>query len=73
MYHMVLLKKSKNGYFMCSKYESKPIIRNSPHVFIFANFEPDVKELSLDRWNVVKLNNEIEETPVLDLDIYLDI
>lgn len=44
------IEKIKNGYFMCSKYESKPIIRNCPHIFIFANFMPDTSKLSRDRW-----------------------
>ena len=49
------IEKIKNGYYMCSKYESKPIIRNPPHVIIFANFEPDKSQLSLDRWKIKKL------------------
>lgn len=49
------IEKIKNGCFMCSKYESKPIIRNSPHVIIFANFEPNYDALSADRWVVKKL------------------
>lgn len=49
------IEKIKNGYYMCSKYESKPIIRNCPHIIIFANFEPDLTKLSKDRWNVVNI------------------
>lgn len=49
------IEKIKNGYYMCSKYESKPIIRNPPHFIIFANFEPDKKALSLDRWIIKRL------------------
>lgn len=49
------IEKIKNGYYMCSKYESKPIIRNCPHVIIFANFKPEVNKLSLDRWKIVNL------------------
>lgn len=49
------LEKIKNGYFMCSKYESKPIVRACPHVFVFANFPPDLSALSRDRWKVVKI------------------
>lgn len=49
------LEKIKNGFFMCSKYESKPIIRNPPHVICFANFPPKRNELSEDRWNVVEI------------------
>lgn len=49
------IEKIKNGYYMCAKYESKPIIRNPPHIFIFANFKPDVDKLSADRWNINKI------------------
>lgn len=49
------MEKVKNGCYMCSKYESKPIIRNSPHIICFANFEPSKEMLSLDRWKIVKL------------------
>lgn len=50
------MEKIKNGFYMCSKYESKPIIRNCPHIICFANFEPDYDKLSHDRWHVVNLN-----------------
>lgn len=43
----------KNGFFLCAKYESKPIIRNPPHILVFANFLPDTSKLSSDRWNIV--------------------
>lgn len=51
------IEKIKNGFYMCSKYESKPIIRACPHVIIFANFEPDRSKLSKDRWNIKRINN----------------
>lgn len=56
------IEKIKNGFYMCAKYESKPILRKTPHVFIFANFKPDRSKLSEDRWvirNVDKENYEI--------------
>lgn len=40
----------KDGLYFCSKYESNMIVRNSPHVVVFANFPPDESKLSLDRW-----------------------
>ena len=49
------IEKIKNGYYMCSKYESKPIIRNPPHIIIMANFEPDYEALSKDRWIVIAI------------------
>lgn len=52
------IEKIKNGYYMCAKYESRPVIRNSPHLIVFANFEPDLDKLSLDRWHVKELSIE---------------
>lgn len=49
------LEKIKDGLFMCAKYESKPIIRNSPHIFVFANFPPDKERVSQDRWRIVEI------------------
>lgn len=49
------IEKIKNGFYMCAKYESKPIIRNSPHILIFANFLPQIDKLSLDRWKIYEI------------------
>lgn len=46
----------KNGIFFCNKYESGQCIFESPHIYIFANFEPETTKLSLDRWNIRKIN-----------------
>lgn len=40
----------KNGIFNSPKYESRSVIMNSPHVYIFANWLPEVENLSKDRW-----------------------
>ena len=45
----------KNGIFCSSKYESKMVAINPPHIFCFANFEPDLSIVSEDRWNVIEL------------------
>lgn len=49
------MEKIKNGFYMSGKYESKPVIRNPPHIICFANFEPDTSKLSADRWVIKKL------------------
>lgn len=49
------IEKVKNGLYMCGKYESKPIVRNCPHVIVFANFYPDKSKLSLDRWQIFNI------------------
>lgn len=45
----------KNGIMFKAKYNSQMVTFPVPHVFVFANFEPDLSKLSADRWNVVRL------------------
>lgn len=40
----------KNGLVTALKYKGGTSIFNNPHVFVFANFEPDHTKLSKDRW-----------------------
>jgi hypothetical protein len=40
----------KNGMFFNTHYEAKMVCYDSPHVVVFANFEPDLSKLSRDRW-----------------------
>lgn len=52
------LEKIKNGFFMSGKYEGGIVVRNSPHVIVFANFPPDKSKLSEDRWHIVNLGTD---------------
>lgn len=45
----------KNGLFFCPKYESKQVIMNSPHIFVFANFPPETSTMSKDRWVICRI------------------
>ena len=49
----------KNGCFFSSKYESDMVIGNAPHLFIFANFKPDIEKMSMDRWRIRCLGEEM--------------
>lgn len=42
----------KNGQFYSTKYESKNVKFNTPHVVVFSNFRPDTNMLSSDRWDI---------------------
>ncbi len=46
----------KDGLVVTGKYEGGQKIFDSPHVIIFANFEPCYESLSKDRWKVIKLS-----------------
>lgn len=47
----------KNGIFYNTKYESKQVKFNPPHVLIFANFMPDIPALSKDRWDILDISH----------------
>ena len=42
----------KDGVISSQKYHGKTLFFNSPHVVIFANYFPDVSQISLDRWKI---------------------
>lgn len=50
------LEELKDGIFFSGKYESGMVIMDSPHVIVFANWEPKREALSADRWNVVDIS-----------------
>lgn len=41
-------------------YKNGSKIFNPPHIFVFANYPPDDKKLSQDRWNIICLDKVIE-------------
>lgn len=45
----------KNGHLFSGKYESVAKRFNPPHVIVFANWLPEFKSMSLDRWIVYKI------------------
>ena len=50
-----VIERVKNGMIMSTKYEVETTIIDSPTVICFANFEPELKRLSLDRWVVYEI------------------
>jgi len=45
----------KNGRVVSTKYESKSVCFEVPHVIIFANFEPDRTKWSDDRYDIIRV------------------
>jgi Putative viral replication protein len=54
----------KNGCFASSKYESGMVIMNCPHVICFANSEPFLEAVSLDRWVITEIKPERPPGPL---------
>ena len=55
-YHII--EAFKNGRMFSSKYQSSLRVFEPAKVVCFANFEPDWKKLSLDRWCCLDMNDE---------------
>lgn len=47
----------KNGILFSAKYESGVLLMDSPMIFCFSNFEPDTSKMSMDRWNIIKIES----------------
>lgn len=50
----------KNGHIFNGKFTTGVAYMNPPHVVCFANFEPDFKKLSLDRWAVCRITSDLQ-------------
>lgn len=53
----------KNGIFFSGKYESCSVVYNTPHIFCFANFPPNLDSLSMDRWDITNIEDTIADSP----------
>nr|WAE42990.1 MAG: replication associated protein [Cressdnaviricota sp.] len=40
----------KNGFWSSPKYEGKKVIVNHPHIFVFANWLPEITAMTADKW-----------------------
>lgn len=51
------LENVKDMYFYSGKYEGGVVCGNCPHLYIFANFEPEREKMSEDRWRVHEIKH----------------
>lgn len=51
-FHYSLLEQLKNGFIQSGKYEGGRVIFPIPHVFVFANEQPDYGKWSQDRYSL---------------------
>lgn len=52
------LEQLKNGLIYSGKYEGGVCVFESPHVIIMANENPDITKFSMDRWNIINLDED---------------
>lgn len=45
----------KDMFFFSGKYEGGMVCGAPPHVLVFANYSPNIDNLSKDRWNIVRI------------------
>ncbi len=50
----------KNGMIYNTKYECKNCVFNPPHIIVFANEEPNMDNMSVDRWVIRNIDDETD-------------
>lgn len=55
-----IIEQIKNGVVFSSKYNSMMKVFERPHVFVFANVEPDYNKMSNDRWQVFRIKEDFD-------------
>lgn len=54
------LEQVKDGIFYNTKYKSGMVVYDCPHVFVMANEKPLMARMSLDRWDIRNIGEDIE-------------
>lgn len=68
-----IIENIKNGQYLSTKYETQQRVFEVPHIIVLANFKPDIKKLSLDRWNIIDTIDYEEEPEIITTNPYLKI
>lgn len=59
--HFGTIEQLKNGMIYSGKYEGGQCFFDDVHIIAFANFQPDLGEMSEDRWEITDLNDYNDE------------
>lgn len=51
----------KDGCFVNTKYETRQVLMDPPHVLVFANHLPKTAHISADRWNIMQINADTNQ------------
>lgn len=51
----------KDGLVFSGKYESGQLVFNCPHLLVFANEKPDIKQMSADRWQIFDIRDLMKD------------
>jgi len=57
-FNYTILEQIKDGLVFDSKYESRVRVFNSPHIWVFANWPPNLSTMSQDRWVLWTITND---------------
>ncbi len=60
-----VIEQLKNGLVYSGKYEGGMCIFDNVHIFIMANFHPDLSKFTEDRWNIIMPRSKKNEPPNL--------
>lgn len=55
-----VIEEIKDGLFVSCKYKTEAVIMDCPQIFIFANFAPDMRKMTQDRWVIHDLDEQYE-------------
>lgn len=56
-----IIEQIKNGYITATKYHGGNIFMPVPHIIILSNFLPIVSKLSLDRWRIYEVYEDVND------------
>lgn len=57
----------KDGAFINTKYETRMVLMNPPHICVFANHLPKTNQISSDRWRILQIDDNDRLVDIEDI------